>query len=61
MSGLVGCGCLGVIGCGGGVGSVVLVRVRWWVGKVVGHEACEHELETRETVNLVTNGETRGA
>ena len=53
-----------VVGCDwvwGWVGSVVLVRVRWWVGKVVGHEACEHELETRETVNLVTNGETRGA
>ena len=50
-------------GCVGRWGSVVLVR---WSecgggGKVVGHEAGEHELETRETVNLVTNGETRGA
>ena len=39
------------------VGAAV-VGVRWWVRKVVGHEACEHDLETRETVNLVTNGET---
>ena len=49
-------------GCGGGkCGVGAVVGVRWRVGKVVGHEACEHELETRETVNLVTNGKTRGA
>ena len=54
MGGLVGCGWLGVIGCGGGkCGVGVVVGVRKWVGKVVGHEVCEHELETRETVNLV--------
>ena len=39
---------------GVGVGSVVSVRVvgvRWWVGKVVGHEACEHELEAGEKLS----------
>ena len=62
-------GSVGSVGCGVvGVGVPVwdlevcvgaaVVGVRWWVRKVVGHEACEHDLETRETVNLVTNGET---
>ena len=54
--GSVGCGLVGVgygrvCRCCGGQSAVV-------VKQVVGHEACEHDLETRETVNLVTNGKT---